>query len=118
MQLHVRAFTAAAALLLGLVIGLAQRARADEGEGPPVIRLHEGHFDPSELVVPANSAFRVRVVNEESTAIEFESFELNRERVVQPGGEAIVYLPALRPGSYPFFDDFHRDTPKGQITAK
>lgn len=40
--------------------------------------------------------------------MEFESFELNRERVVQPGQTVTVYLSGLAPGRYEFFDDFHQ----------
>jgi hypothetical protein len=29
-----------------------------------------------------------------------------------------VYLPALDPGTYPFFDDFHHDAGQGMITAQ
>ena len=44
--------------------------------------------------------------------------ELHRERVVQPGETITVYIPPLASGSYPFFDDFHRDTPPGAIVAQ
>jgi hypothetical protein len=57
-------------------------------------------------------------VNQKTEAVEFESFELNRERVIQPGQEVTVYLPALAPGTYRFFDDFHKDTGEGTITAR
>ena len=48
---------------------------------------------------------------------EFESFELHRERVIQPGQTITVYLPALKSGRYPFFDDFHK-TAEGAIVAR
>jgi hypothetical protein len=70
------------------------------------------------VVVPANKAFTIRVTSAEKSAIEFESFELHRERVVLPGQTITVLIPALAPGSYAFFDDFHRDTPEGAIVAK
>lgn len=91
-------------------------ARADD----PVfdLKLADGRFDPPQLVVPADSAFQVRVTNGDKDAIEFESFELHRERVVQPGQTITVYIPALKAGSYAFFDDFHRDTPEGAIVSK
>jgi len=50
---------------------------------------------------------RLEVSNQTAVAIEFESFELNRERVVQPGQKVAVYLSGLGPGRYEFFDDFH-----------
>jgi len=82
------------------------------------IRAQDGRFEPSELVVPANQPFTVHVTSAEKTAIEFESFELHRERVVQPGATITVLMPALGPGTYKFFDDFHHDTPEGAIVVK
>lgn len=102
---------AAAALPLGSVAGFAEDA-------PLQITVQDGRFTPPEVVVPANTAFQVRVTNADTTAIEFESFELHRERVVQPGETITVYLPALKPGRYPFFDDFHHDRSQGAIVAQ
>ena len=94
---------AGAVLSLGSVSGLADDA-------PVHITLQHGRFDPLEVVVPANVATQLQVTNADASAIEFESFDLHRERVVQPGQTITVYLPALKPGRYPFFDDFHRET--------
>lgn len=82
------------------------------------IRAQDGHFEPSELLVPANRPFTIHVTSAEKAAIEFESFELHRERVVQPGATITVLMPALGPGTYKFFDDFHHDTPEGVIVVK
>lgn len=84
----------------------------------PEIKLTNGRWEPAELVVPANTPLKLRVTNVDAVAIEFESFELHRERVVQPGETITVYLPTLEPGTYKFFDDFHRDTREGAIVAK
>jgi hypothetical protein len=101
----------AAALSWGSVSGHAADAAAH-------ITLQQGRFDPVEVVVPANVGMQVQVTNADPSAIEFESFDLHRERVVQPGQTITVYLPALKPGRYPFFDDFHRDTAQGAIVAQ
>jgi hypothetical protein len=82
------------------------------------LRYEQGHFVPQQLTVPANQPLRIKVVNAASQPIEFESFELNRERVVPPGGEITVYLPSLTAGSYSFFDDFNRDATHGTLVAK
>ena len=95
---------------------IASTAQADDP--PPEIKLQRGKYAPAELTVPANTAFKLRITNADPAAIEFESFELHRERVVQPGETIVVYMPALAPGTYKFFDDFHRDTPEGLIVAK
>ena len=82
------------------------------------IKVAGGHFDPAELVVPADTKFQLHVTNSDAAAIEFESFELHRERVVQPGETITVYMPALGAGRYEFFDDFHSDTPHMAIVVK
>jgi Cupredoxin-like domain len=107
------------ASLLGTAVALSLGAPArPDDDFVAVIRFQDGQFDPPDLVVEAKTRFRLRVVNANKDAIEFESFELNRERVVQPGQEIVVYLPALDPGTYPYFDDFHHDSGQGTITAR
>jgi hypothetical protein len=103
------------AILAALTLGAPVRA---DDDAPPMIQFHDGRFVPDELVVKAKTPFRLRVVNATKGPIEFESFELNRERVVLPGAEIVVFLPALDPGSYKYFDDFHHDAGEGTITAK
>jgi len=106
-------------LLAAAAIELAPRVAGAGGDNLVFdIRAQTGHFEPSELVVPANKSFTIRVTSAENTAVEFESFELHRERVVLPGETITVLIPALAPGSYTFFDDFHHDTPEGAIVAK
>jgi hypothetical protein len=112
-----------AALLAAAVAGtgtlaLAISAGADDEPAMPVLRIQDGRFEPATLVVEARTAFRLKVVNVGKDAAEFESFELNRERVVAPGQEVVVHLPALEPGSYRVFDDFHRDAGQGTIQAR
>jgi len=103
-------------LLVALLVQSGYAARAEDAV--PEIKLSHSRFEPQELVLPANTPSKLRVTNADSAAIEFESFELHRERVVQPGETITVYLPALGAGSYKFFDDFHRDTPEGTLTVK
>jgi uncharacterized protein (DUF58 family) len=106
----------ALALVCAVWLLSAPGARADDVV--PEIRLINGRFEPAELVVPANTPFKLRVSNADQAAIEFESFELHRERVLQPGETITVNITALVPGSYKFFDDFHPHTPEGAIVAK
>jgi len=82
------------------------------------IRFDKHQFSPQTLIVPAGKALEINVVNLSRERIEFESFKLNREKVVEPGGSVTVRLPALRAGAYDFFDDFHPDVPEGAIVAK
>ncbi len=81
-----------------------------------VIRNH--HFVPSETVVPANTKLKLIVVNEDVTPEEFESHELNREKIVLGRRTIPVYISPLKPGRYPFFGDFHADVAQGALLAK
>ena len=101
---------AVAAVLFG---GMAQ---ADD---TPRLTIKDHKFQPERLEVPAGVKFRLTVRNDDPTAEEFESFELNREKVVPPGKEIPVFLGPLESGKqYPFFGDFHRDSAKGVLVAK
>ncbi|HLK12969.1 MAG TPA: cupredoxin domain-containing protein [Candidatus Binatia bacterium] len=93
--------------LLALVLTVGAARAADE----PAVALSvaEGGFSPSEIEAPSRSRVRIEVTNRTAVAIEFESFELNRERVVQPGQTVSVWVSGLEPGRYEFFDDFHRE---------
>ena len=82
------------------------------------MRFENRRFTPQTITVPANQPLTIKVTNASKEAIEFESFKLNREKVVGPGETIIVRVPALRPGTYDFYDDFHQDVPEGSIIAK
>jgi hypothetical protein len=58
------------------------------------------------------------VKNTDDTADEFESVDLNREKLVAPGQTITVFLGPLDPGEYKFFGDFHQDTAQGVLVAK
>ena len=113
-----RGTCATIALKIGISSALALGAPARADDAPKSLRYLNGHFEPANLAVAANAPFKVEVSNQDRAAIEFESFELHRERVVRPGETITVYIPALAPGDYDFFDDFHHDAPKGVIVAK
>jgi Cupredoxin-like domain len=104
--------TAAISLIAMCAPSFASGTDAEE------IRFDNGRFEPLQLVVPANVPFSVRVTNADKAAIEFESFELHRERVVRPGQTITVLMAPVAPGSYKFFDDFHHDVAEGAILAK
>ncbi len=91
------------------------QARADD-----VVQLGftQHRFVPDHIVVPANAKFRVLVKNNDDTADEFESVDLNREKLVPPGQTITVFLGPLSPGQYKFFGDFHQDTAQGVMVAK
>jgi len=104
-----------AGVALGILV-LALGTAAAEEEIRVVIKDHQ--FSPSEVRVKANIKLKLIITNEDPTAEEFESFSLNREKVVRAGQSITIFLPPLKPGSYDFFGDFHPDTAKGTVIAE
>ena len=110
-----RSTLAALALLCGFASTHARPARAQEASASLTIRNHR--FEPSTLTVKAGVKIVLSVTNAGTAPAEFESSELNREKVIPPGTTAKIYVGPLEPGIYPFFDDFDQAN-RGQIIAK
>jgi len=102
-------------LAAGVLLALAGSVRAEELT--IALRVQAEGFQPASIAAPAGARIRLEVSNETATPIEFESFELNRERVVPPGQKAMVYLSGLSAGSYEFFDDFNQKR-RGVLTVE
>jgi hypothetical protein len=81
-----------------------------------VIRDHL--FHPDELVIPADTRIRLVVHNEDLTPEEFESYELNREKVILGRHTATIYIGPLPPGVYPFFGEFNPRTAQGRVRVE
>jgi plastocyanin len=93
---------------MGLLAAVAAAAPAAAKDGPaPVLVIHGQAFQPSTLTIPAGRQITILVKNQDSLPAEFESPDLNREKVI-PGGTALpLFVGPLAPGSYKFFNDFH-----------
>lgn len=99
-----------------LILASAPAFAAELQEFTLTLRNHR--FVPSQLTIPANTKVKLIIVNEDSTPEEFESHELNREKIVTGKGKITVYVGPLKPGRYPFFGEFHMDTAQGVLIAK
>ena len=82
------------------------------------IQLHEHRFTPAEIKVPAGAKVKLIIDNQDSTAEEFDSFSLNREKIVFPNSKGIVFIGPLKPGRYEFIGEFNRDSAKGAVIAE
>lgn len=82
------------------------------------IAIRDHLFYPAELEVPASQKIKLLITNEDSTPEEFESYELNREKVILGGRRTVVFVGPLKPGVYPFFGEFNMSTAQGQLIAK
>ncbi|MFM9913317.1 MAG: cupredoxin domain-containing protein [Methylophilaceae bacterium] len=99
-----------------MILLLPLLAFAADEEVTIVIKDHK--FEPAEITVPAGKKIKLRVENKDATPEEFESHELNREKVIAGNSKATIYIGPLAPGKYPFFGEFNEATAKGVIIAK
>lgn len=86
--------------------------------GDYVLTLKGNQFSPKELTIPAGQKIKLIVKNQDATPAEFESSDLNREKLVGGNSEITVFIGPVDAGRYGYFDDFHRDTTTGVIVAK
>ncbi len=94
----------------------ASSAALAEGENYS-LTIRNGHFEPSTLQIKAGVKVKLSVSNTGAKPAEFESSELNREKVIAPHSSVVIYIGPLAPGAYRFIDDFDQKN-RGQIVAK
>jgi len=99
-----------------LLIALPFAASAATPEVPLTIRDHR--FDPAEIRIPAETKVKLLVHNQDPTPEEFESYKLNREKVIPGGAKATIFIGPLKPGRYPFFGEFNEKTAQGVVIVE
>lgn len=72
-------------------------------------------FEPQQIEIAAGEKIRLIVKNKDQTPEEFESYDLNREKIVGPGSEISVIVGPLTPGEYKFFGEFNQETAQGKL---
>ncbi|MFL6611040.1 MAG: cupredoxin domain-containing protein [Pseudomonas sp.] len=82
------------------------------------LSMRDGQFTPPLLEVPAGQRFKIVLKNIGQGPAEFESTPLRVEKVLSPGVTSFVVIHPLRPGRYPFFDEFNPQLPEGSILAR
>lgn len=91
-------------------------ALAADAEVTLVIKDHR--FAPSEVRVPAGQKVKLIVDNQDPTPEEFESHDLNREKVIGAKSKGTIFIGPLKPGRYPFIGEFNEATAKGVVVAE
>ncbi len=106
--------TGAALCGLQVLPGSAALAQTPEVE----IQIREHLFYPAEVRIPANTKVKLVIRNLDATPEEFESYELNREKVIVGNSQGIVFIGPLAPGEYPFFGEFNPRTAQGKVIVE
>ncbi|RUO80848.1 cupredoxin domain-containing protein [Idiomarina tyrosinivorans] len=81
-----------------------------------IIKDHK--FSPATITIPADTKVKLLVKNQDVTPEEFESYELNREKIIPGNSQAIIFIGPLSAGEYPFFGEFNQATAQGKILVK
>ena len=92
-----------AALLMAAPAVYAQQATT------LTVTVKNHRFQPSQLTAPANVPITIRVKNQDSARMEFESVSLRVEKVIAGNSEGVIQIRPLAPGRYDFFDDFNQE---------
>lgn len=72
-------------------------------------------FYPAQIIIPANKKVKLVIFNQDSSVEEFDSFDLNREKVIFPQQKAIIFIGPLPAGEYEFFGEYHPDSARGKV---
>lgn len=101
-------------ILAGLIFSLWVKAET------PVYELNiKNHlFYPSELFIPADTKVKIIIYNRDASPEEFESYELNREKIIMGKRKGIVFIGPLPAGEYPFFGEFNMKTALGKVIVR
>lgn len=102
--------------LLAAFMAFVNPAVAEDATFTITIKDHK--FSPAELVVPANTKIKLVIENQDPTPEEFESHDLDREKVVAGNGKITVVIGPLNPGIYKYVGEFHEDSAKGTIVVQ
>ena len=120
MNFHLRLSTLyrqpAATALLAAATLCATTAIAAEGEYALTIQDHR--FQPAELVIPAGKKIKLSVENRDATPEEFESHDLNREKIIAGKSTITIYIGPHSPGRYRFYGEYNEKTAQGVIVAQ
>lgn len=81
------------------------------------IILKDHKFDKEIIEVPKGRKIRLTVKNQDPTVEEFDSIDLNREKIIPGNSEAHIILAPLKPGKYCFMGEFHSDTATGCLVV-
>jgi len=105
------------ALAVLVVTGLVSlSAQAQETVFTLTIKDHR--FEPTRLEVPANVKFKLVVRNLDNERAEFESKPMKVEKIIPGNAETTLNVGPLKPGEYPFVEEFHEDVANGVIVAR
>lgn len=82
------------------------------------LEIKDHLFFPATIEIPAGTKVRLLINNNDPTPEEFESYVLNREKVIPGNSKTVIFIGPLKAGEYPFFGEFYPRTAQGVVIAR
>ena len=109
-----RYWIGAAAVWAVTLSGAGLTAQSDE----VLITLKDHRFIPDTIEVPAQTRIKITIKNLDDSDEEFDSYSLNREKLIRGNSEETIFVGPLEPGEYPFEGEKNSATAKGRLIVK
>jgi len=101
-----------------LAVSITWSAMPAAAEQALAVTIRNHRFEPAELTATAGEKIVLTVTNADAAPEEFDSPDLNREKLIRPGQTVTITLPALKPGGYLFSGEFNPTTATGRLVVK
>lgn len=102
--------------VLSVASALTTAAHAEDNVYTIKIKNHR--FDPETIEIPADKKVKLVIVNQDTTAEEFDSDDLHREKLIPPEKEGVVFIGPLKLGTYKFVGEYNQATARGTVVVK
>ncbi|MBL4900093.1 MAG: cupredoxin domain-containing protein [Colwellia sp.] len=75
-------------------------------------------FYPAKIIIPANKKIKLVIHNRDNSVEEFDSFDLNREKVIFSKQTSTIFIGPLPVGEYHFFGEYHPNSARGKVVVE
>lgn len=104
-------------LIVFLVLSLLYSSNLFSATPQFEIEIRDHLFIPSRIEIPENTKVKLIIFNHDETSEEFESYELNREKIIMGKSKAVIFIGPLKAGEYPFFGEFNPKLAQGIVVV-
>ena len=105
-------------IILAVVLFSASVSAEQLTDDSQLLVIENHRYIPSELLVPAGKKIKLRIENRDASPEEFESHDLNREKLIAGKSSITIYIGPLKPGRYAFIGEFNEKTAQGVVIAE
>lgn len=81
------------------------------------LTLKDHLFFPSRIAIPAGKKVKLVIDNQDDTPEEFDSFSLNREKVIFAHSKTYIFIGPLKPGEYEFVGEYNPNSARGAVVV-